>query len=104
MAGDLDLGQRFVEMVSPMVWQVGEAEGFVPETRAMRTRVVSHIATKEKGREIKLGAGGLRDVEFTAQLLQLVHGRCRPCARWPLAVISPEVRPNVSRRHTDCNE
>lgn len=75
MAGDLDLGQRFVEMVSPMVWQVGEAEGFVPETRAMRTRVVSHIATKEKGREIKLGAGGLRDVEFTAQLLQLVHGR-----------------------------
>ena len=62
-------------MVSPMVWQVGEAEGFVPETRAMRTRVVSCIATREKGREIKLGAGGLRDVEFTAQLLQLVHGR-----------------------------
>ncbi|MDO4411560.1 bifunctional [glutamine synthetase] adenylyltransferase/[glutamine synthetase]-adenylyl-L-tyrosine phosphorylase [Cutibacterium sp.] len=75
MAGDLHLGQRFVEMVSPMVWQVGEAEGFVPETRAMRTRVVSLIAAKEKGREIKLGAGGLRDVEFTAQLLQLVHGR-----------------------------
>ena len=75
MAGDLDLGQRFVEMVSPMVWQVGEAEGFVPETRAMRTRVVSLIAAKDKGREIKLGAGGLRDVEFTAQLLQLVHGR-----------------------------
>ncbi|WCC80510.1 bifunctional [glutamine synthetase] adenylyltransferase/[glutamine synthetase]-adenylyl-L-tyrosine phosphorylase [Cutibacterium equinum] len=75
MAGDLDLGHRFVEMVAPMVWQVGEAEGFVPETRAMRTRVVSLIGAKDKGREIKLGAGGLRDVEFTAQLLQLVHGR-----------------------------
>lgn len=75
MAGDLELGQRFVDMVAPMVWQVGEAEGFVPETRAMRTRVVSLIDAREKDREIKLGAGGLRDVEFTAQLLQLVHGR-----------------------------
>lgn len=75
MAGDPGLGQRFVDMVSPMVWQVGEAEGFVAQTRAMRTRVVSLIAAKDKGREIKLGAGGLRDVEFTAQLLQLVHGR-----------------------------
>ncbi len=40
-----------------MVWQVGEAEGFVPETRAMRNRVVSLIAAKKQRREIKLGAG-----------------------------------------------
>ncbi|MDN6513130.1 MAG: bifunctional [glutamine synthetase] adenylyltransferase/[glutamine synthetase]-adenylyl-L-tyrosine phosphorylase [Acidipropionibacterium jensenii] len=75
MAGDRDLGGQFCELVSPMVWSVGEKEQFVAQTRAMRTRVVSLIPAREKDREIKLGSGGLRDVEFTIQLLQLVHGR-----------------------------
>ena len=75
MAGDLDLGQEFVDIVSPLVWTAAERDGFVAETQAMRTRVVSLIPPNEKGREIKLGAGGLRDTEFSVQLLQLVHGR-----------------------------
>ncbi|HET7724446.1 MAG TPA: bifunctional [glutamine synthetase] adenylyltransferase/[glutamine synthetase]-adenylyl-L-tyrosine phosphorylase, partial [Propionibacteriaceae bacterium] len=75
MAGDLALGQDFCELVEPLVWAVGEREGFVPETQAMRARVISLIPAKEADREIKLGAGGLRDTEFTVQLLQLVHGR-----------------------------
>ena len=41
----------------------------------MRTRVEEHIPLDHKDREIKLGKGGLRDVEFTVQMLQLVHGR-----------------------------
>ena len=41
----------------------------------MRNRVISLIPAKETDREIKLGVGGLRDTEFTVQLLQLVHGR-----------------------------
>ncbi|MHB1011215.1 MAG: bifunctional [glutamine synthetase] adenylyltransferase/[glutamine synthetase]-adenylyl-L-tyrosine phosphorylase, partial [Propionibacteriaceae bacterium] len=75
MAGDLALGQEFCDLVAPLVWAVGEREGFVPETQAMRARVISLIPAKEADREIKLGAGGLRDTEFTVQLLQLVHGR-----------------------------
>lgn len=75
MAGDLALGKEFCDLVEPLVWAVGEREGFVPETQAMRTRVISLIPAKEADREIKLGAGGLRDTEFTVQLLQLVHGR-----------------------------
>lgn len=75
MAGDLDLGERFRQLVEPRIWSVGEQPHFVAETRAMRARVVSLIPAREQGREIKLGAGGLRDVEFTVQLLQLVHGR-----------------------------
>ncbi|MGJ3507429.1 bifunctional [glutamine synthetase] adenylyltransferase/[glutamine synthetase]-adenylyl-L-tyrosine phosphorylase [Enemella sp. A6] len=74
-AGDLALAQDFCDLVSPLVWQVGDEEHFVPDTQAMRKRVVSLIPAKEAGREIKLGEGGLRDVEFTVQLLQLVHGR-----------------------------
>ncbi len=75
MAGDLALGQEFCDLVGPLVWAVGERDGFVPETQAMRARVISLIPAKEADREIKLGAGGLRDTEFTVQLLQLVHGR-----------------------------
>ncbi|HET9871647.1 MAG TPA: bifunctional [glutamine synthetase] adenylyltransferase/[glutamine synthetase]-adenylyl-L-tyrosine phosphorylase [Propionibacteriaceae bacterium] len=74
-AGDLELGQAFVDMVSPMVWQAAEREHFVSDTQAMRKRVVAHIPARDAGRELKLGEGGLRDVEFSVQLLQLVHGR-----------------------------
>ena len=41
----------------------------------MRRRVEQHIPAKEADRQLKLGRGGLRDVEFSVQLLQLVHGR-----------------------------
>ncbi len=75
MAGDLDLGEEFVDLVWPMVWRVADNDQFVSETQAMRLRVVSLLPSREADYEIKLGAGGLRDVEFSVQLLQLVHGR-----------------------------
>jgi glutamate-ammonia-ligase adenylyltransferase len=75
VAGDRDLGQDFVEMVSPMVWRTGERDHFIDDVRAMRLRVIEHIPDRVAGRELKLGQGGLRDVEFSVQLLQLVHGR-----------------------------
>jgi glutamate-ammonia-ligase adenylyltransferase len=75
VAGDLDLGRRYQQLTAPMVWTAGERSDFVTEVRAMRRRVVEHIPAKIAQREIKLGPGGLRDVEFAVQLLQLVHGR-----------------------------
>ena len=75
VAGDLALGEEYVEMVSPMVWRAAEREGFVADTQAMRRRVLEHIPARDADRQLKLGAGGLRDVEFAVQLLQLVHGR-----------------------------
>lgn len=75
MAGDLALAQEFVDMVWPMVWRVADDDQFVGETQAMRRRVVSLLPATQADHEIKLGAGGLRDVEFSVQLLQLVHGR-----------------------------
>ncbi len=81
VAGDLALGRGYVEMVQPMVWHASEREGFVPETQAMRRRVLEHIPAREADRQLKLGAGGLRDVEFAVQLLQLVHGRADPGVR-----------------------
>lgn len=75
VAGDLALGREYVEMVSPMVWSAAEREGFVADTQAMRRRVLDHIPAHQAERQLKLGSGGLRDVEFAVQLLQLVHGR-----------------------------
>ncbi len=74
-AGDLALGAEFVDLVAPYVWRAAEREGFVHDTQAMRRRVVAHIPARDAGRELKLGEGGLRDVEFSVQMLQLVHGR-----------------------------
>ena len=83
VAGDLALGLEFVAMVQPMVWTAVQREGFVPETQAMRRRVIEHIPAKEVDRQIKLGPGGLRDVEFAVQLLQMVHGYADDRIRQP---------------------
>lgn len=74
-AGDPQLGQEFSELVEPLVWQASTREGFVEDTRAMRRRVIANIPRHEVDRNLKLGPGGLRDVEFTVQMLQMVHGR-----------------------------
>jgi len=73
--GDAELGRRYIDALMPMVWTACEREDFVPEVQAMRRRVESLVPAEVREREIKLGAGGLRDVEFAVQLLQLVHGR-----------------------------
>ncbi|KQX53236.1 MULTISPECIES: bifunctional [glutamine synthetase] adenylyltransferase/[glutamine synthetase]-adenylyl-L-tyrosine phosphorylase [unclassified Streptomyces] len=75
VAGDPELGAQYVDAVSPLVWQAAERENFVPDVQKMRRRVVDNIPAAQVDRELKLGPGGLRDVEFAVQLLQLVHGR-----------------------------
>lgn len=75
VAGDIDLGEAYVAALEPLVWKVAERENFVPDVQKMRRRVVENIPVAELDRQLKLGPGGLRDVEFAVQLLQLVHGR-----------------------------
>ncbi|MEU5524148.1 bifunctional [glutamine synthetase] adenylyltransferase/[glutamine synthetase]-adenylyl-L-tyrosine phosphorylase [Streptomyces sp. NPDC047860] len=75
VAGDLRLGEEYVRALQPLVWQAAERENFVADVQKMRRRVVENIPAAEIDRQLKLGPGGLRDVEFAVQLLQLVHGR-----------------------------
>jgi glutamate-ammonia-ligase adenylyltransferase len=75
MTGDLKLGRAYTEALHPMVWTASEREDFVSEVQAMRRRVEELIPSDLRERELKLGTGGLRDVEFAVQLLQMVHGR-----------------------------
>ncbi len=82
-AGDLQLAARYCQAIAPMVWRSSERPGFVADVQAMRRRVEQQLTPQEVSREIKLGAGGLRDVEFSVQLLQLVHGRVDESLRDP---------------------
>lgn len=75
LAGDIELGNEYVAALSPKVWASASRENFVESAQRMRERVTEHIPSDEVDRQIKLGPGGLRDIEFTVQLLQLVHGR-----------------------------
>ncbi|KAA9155572.1 bifunctional [glutamine synthetase] adenylyltransferase/[glutamine synthetase]-adenylyl-L-tyrosine phosphorylase [Amycolatopsis acidicola] len=83
VAGDKELGRQYVEMVDSMVWAAAERENFVADVQQMRRRVEKHVPSELAERELKLGRGGLRDVEFAVQLLQLVHGRADPELRSP---------------------
>jgi glutamate-ammonia-ligase adenylyltransferase len=81
IAGDPGLGSRYSEAIAPYVWASAARENFVESVQRMRKRVTDNIPPDEVDRQLKLGPGGLRDIEFTVQLLQLVHGHNDPAVR-----------------------
>jgi glutamate-ammonia-ligase adenylyltransferase len=83
VAGDIALGQAYADTLGPLVWQAARREHFVEDVQAMRRRVEQSLPASQAGRELKLGPGGLRDIEFAVQLLQLVHGRIDETLRVP---------------------
>jgi [glutamine synthetase] adenylyltransferase / [glutamine synthetase]-adenylyl-L-tyrosine phosphorylase len=80
-AGDMDVGRAYMEAILPLVWDAAGRDNFVEDVQAMRRRVEQNVPVAEAHRQLKLGRGGLRDVEFAVQLLQLVHGRGDPSLR-----------------------
>ncbi|WP_336632994.1 MULTISPECIES: bifunctional [glutamine synthetase] adenylyltransferase/[glutamine synthetase]-adenylyl-L-tyrosine phosphorylase [unclassified Microbacterium] len=74
LAGDRMLGEAYVAAVQPKVWTSAARENFVDSVQRMRERVTDFIPADEVAYQLKLGPGGIRDIEFTVQLLQLVHG------------------------------
>ena len=83
VAGDAELGGEYAAAMLPLVWQAAQRENFVSDVQAMRRRVIGTLPAAAAGRELKLGPGGLRDIEFAVQLLQLVHGRLDESLREP---------------------
>jgi [glutamine synthetase] adenylyltransferase / [glutamine synthetase]-adenylyl-L-tyrosine phosphorylase len=83
VVGDAELGAEYLAAITPMVWRAAQRDDFVADVQAMRRRVVASLPAAEAGRELKLGPGGLRDIEFAVQLLQLVHGRADETLRQP---------------------
>ncbi|GAB3068274.1 bifunctional [glutamine synthetase] adenylyltransferase/[glutamine synthetase]-adenylyl-L-tyrosine phosphorylase [Micromonospora schwarzwaldensis] len=82
-AGDLALAREWVAALAPLVWTAAERPEAVEDVRSMRRKILDNVPPKELEREIKRGPGGLRDIEFAVQLLQLVHGRGDESLRVP---------------------
>jgi glutamate-ammonia-ligase adenylyltransferase len=75
VAGDDELGSAFVEAVAPFVFPAELAPAAIDEVRRVKVRLEEYVrATGKAGVEVKRGRGGIRDVEFAVQLLQIVHG------------------------------
>ncbi|WP_144872617.1 bifunctional [glutamine synthetase] adenylyltransferase/[glutamine synthetase]-adenylyl-L-tyrosine phosphorylase [Microbacterium sp. 1.5R] len=81
LAGDPQLGAAYIAAMQPKVFSSAARENFVDSVQRMRERVMEHIDPADAPYQLKLGAGGLRDIEFTVQLLQLVHGLTDPRLR-----------------------
>jgi len=75
VAGDQFVGESYISTIQPFVWSAADRKDFVTDVQAMRRRVEDNVDPQVAARELKLGPGGLRDIEFSVQLLQLVHGR-----------------------------
>ena len=84
VAGDGPLGRRFAETAARELWGRVYGADELAEVRRMKARAEEMVARRGlAGSEIKRGPGGIRDVEFAVQLLQLVHGRNDPQIRAP---------------------
>ncbi|PZO78803.1 MAG: bifunctional [glutamate--ammonia ligase]-adenylyl-L-tyrosine phosphorylase/[glutamate--ammonia-ligase] adenylyltransferase [Sphingomonas hengshuiensis] len=76
-AGDRGLGNRFLDAIRPFVWRRALDYGAIGEIREITRRIRDHYAQGQAfgpGYDLKRGRGGIREVEFFAQVHQLVHG------------------------------
>jgi glutamate-ammonia-ligase adenylyltransferase len=87
-AGDRALGERFLEAIRPFVWRRSLDFGAVKEMRAMSHRIRDRHGREAfgPGYDLKRGRGGIREVEFFAQIHQLIHGGRDRSLRSPTTV------------------
>ncbi len=96
VAGDIGMGETFLEAIRPFVWRRGLDFAAMADLHAMKQRIDEHkhgglsgktdTLARLAGRDLKLGQGGIREIEFLAQTLQLVWGGRDPALRTPRTV------------------
>ena len=85
-AGDIALGERFLEAIQPFVWRRSLDFGVIEEVRQISARIRDHFAQNAQigpGYDLKRGRGGIREVEFFVQIQQMIHGGRDPSVRVP---------------------
>jgi glutamate-ammonia-ligase adenylyltransferase len=83
-AGDVALGQRFLEAIEPFVWRRSLDFGVIEEVRQISARIRDHFAQNAQigpGYDLKRGRGGIREAEFFVQIQQMIHGGRDPSVR-----------------------
>jgi [glutamine synthetase] adenylyltransferase / [glutamine synthetase]-adenylyl-L-tyrosine phosphorylase len=84
VAGAIDLGGGLLEQLADVVFPEDLEPSAIEDVRSMKVRIEEYVRARGKEAvEVKRGRGGIRDVEFAVQLLQLVHGRRDPRLRQP---------------------
>ncbi len=82
VAGDLDLGRTFLEAITPFIYRRYLGASEISEIKAMKRRIEQRtVSAGVADFEVKTGHGGIRDVEFVVQFLQLLHGGEYPVVR-----------------------
>ena len=81
LAGDPALGAAFVAAAAPVLWERPFDAEDLHAVRAMKARTERHALAADGADDLKRAPGGIRDIEFSAQLLQLVHGPLDPALR-----------------------
>lgn len=88
-AGDVALAGRFVEGIAPFVYPEHLEPAAIDDVRRTKVRLEEYIRQRGKElTEVKRGRGGIRDVEFAVQLLQIVHGRRDLALRSPSTLVA----------------
>ena len=85
-AGDIALGQQFLDAIQPFVWRRSLDFGVIEEVRQISARIRDHFAQGANmgpGYDLKRGRGGIREVEFFVQIQQMIHGGRDPAVRAP---------------------
>jgi glutamate-ammonia-ligase adenylyltransferase len=95
VAGDLALGQHFLDAIRPFIWRRHLDFAAIADIQAMKARIDAHKGSRLPpmdapatsstlaGYDLKLGQGGIREIEFMAQTLQMVWGGRDPSLRDP---------------------
>ncbi|GHE31160.1 bifunctional [glutamate--ammonia ligase]-adenylyl-L-tyrosine phosphorylase/[glutamate--ammonia-ligase] adenylyltransferase [Vulcaniibacterium thermophilum] len=81
VAGDIEAGERFLETLRPFVYRRYLDFGALDGLRAMKAAIAAEVARKELADDIKRGPGGIREIEFLVQALQLIRGGREPALR-----------------------
>ncbi len=86
VAGDIGLGERFLAAIRPFVWRRALDFGTIGEIRSISHRIRDHYGDRQEfgpGFDLKRGRGGIREIEFFAQIHQLIHGGRDPALQAP---------------------
>ena len=78
VAGDIAAGERFLETLRPFVYRRYLDYGALDGLREMKAAIAAEVARKELAEDIKRGPGGIREIEFLVQALQLIRGGREP--------------------------
>jgi len=78
VAGDLELGNQFLAQLSPWIYRRYLSRADIGGIKALKRRIEQQVRGDDQVRDVKVGHGGIRDIEFVIQFLQLLNGADLP--------------------------